>query len=180
MLKELGIAMCMVGHSERRRFFGETDEDIYKKLVACIASDVLPILAIGDAEESLDARRRVLREQLVRGLGLDGNSEPVDLGRLAIAYEPVWAISTWRSNRALPSGKEVSDMLQLVRETLDEESSLRASDVAVLFGGSVSPDNAEDYFAQEGVDGALVGGASLTVGSLSAIFRIARRAWPRK
>jgi triosephosphate isomerase len=177
MLKELDVRICMVGHSERRRFFGETDEDIHKKLVALISKGIFPILAIGDAEDSLEERRRVLKGQLVGGLGL-GGEHPVDLCQLAIAYEPVWAISTWRSDRALPTGKEVVEMLGLVRDLLSQLCDVDPTHVPILFGGSVSPENGEDYFAQEDVDGALVGGASLTVESMSSVFRMAQAAWP--
>ena len=107
MLKDVGINICIVGHSERRRVFGETDEDVHRKLLDCIDAGIFPILAVGDEEESLEERRKVLQTQLKGGLGLD-TDRPVDISKIAIAYEPVWAISTWRSNSPLPTGKDVS------------------------------------------------------------------------
>jgi triosephosphate isomerase len=178
MLQEIGINICMVGHSERRRFFGETNDDVYKKLKACIEAGIYPILAIGDAEDSLTARRNFLIGQLREGLGIS-TDEPIDISKIAVAYEPVWAISTWRSDKPLPIGKEVSDMLALVEQILREECKMDTSRAPLLFGGSVAPENAEDYFSQGNVDGALVGGASLRVNSMARVFQIAQESWGR-
>jgi len=176
MLHEIGIRMCMVGHSERRGYFGETDEDIYKKLSALIEAGIFPILAIGDDVEDVSERKKILIRQLMGALKPD-SEKPIDISKIAIAYEPVWAISTWRSNAPLPVGTEVTEMMALVDNILTETCRLDTSNTPLLYGGSVAPKNAEDYFSQSNVDGALVGGASLTVESLSTVFDIAQQIW---
>jgi len=176
MLKEIGINMCMVGHSERRGYFGETDEDIYKKLIGLIDAGVYPILAIGDTVTDVPTRKKILTEQLVGALK-PASEKPVDISKIAIAYEPVWAISTWRSDSPLPVGSEVTEMINLVDTILKEDCQFDTSNTPLLYGGSVAPKNAEDYFSYKNVDGALVGGASLTVESLSRVFEIAKEVW---
>jgi triosephosphate isomerase len=176
MLKEIGINMCMVGHSERRGYFGETDEDIHKKLVGLIEAGIYPILAIGDSVTDISTRKKILTEQLLGALKPD-SEKPVNISKIAIAYEPVWAISTWRSDLPLPIGSEVTEMIDLVDTILREDCKLDTSVTPLLYGGSVAPKNAEDYFSCKNVDGALVGGASLTVESLSRIFEIAKEKW---
>ena len=176
MLKEIGINICMVGHSERREYFGEIDEDIYKKLIDLIEAGIYPILAIGDSVTDVPTRKKILTEQLLGALKPE-SEKPVDLSKIAIAYEPVWAISTWRSASPLPVGSEVTEMIELVDTILKEDCKLDTSDTPLLYGGSVAPINAEDYFSCKNVDGALVGGASLTVESLSRIFEIAKEIW---
>lgn len=175
MLEESGIRYCMIGHSERRRFFHETDEEVSKKIAGCLDSGITPIVCIGDSESDHDARVRVLSEQITGSL-----TDPRVLSRIedvVIAYEPVWAISTWRNDRGLPEGTEVAQMLALVRELLQTKAQVDATKVSVLFGGSVAPGNADDYFAQPEVDGALVGGASLDPSSMAAVFRAGVEAW---
>ena len=178
MLKEVGIDMCMIGHSERRRFFGESDEDIYKKLQACIASDVYPILAIGDDVIDYAERKRILIEQITGAL-CPKDGERIDVSKMAIAYEPVWAISTWRSAQALPNGKDVDDVMNLVYDILTDHCHFDVSETPLLYGGSVAPSNVEEYFTPEIVDGALVGGASLKVDSLATIYDVAQKLWSK-
>lgn len=176
MLKEIGINICMVGHSERRRYFGESDDDINKKLNALIAADIYPILAIGDDVEDTEVRRKILIEQLMGALK-PGTEDAVDVSKISIAYEPVWAISTWRSNSPLPTGEEVRLMMDLVEDILLNVCKVDITETPLLYGGSVAPINAEEYFSLEKVDGALVGGASLTVDSLATVFDIAQSIW---
>jgi len=176
MLKEIGITMCMVGHSERRTYFGETDDDIYKKLIDLIDADIYPILAIGDAVTDVKARRKILTGQLMGALKPE-SERPVDISKIAIAYEPVWAISTSRSDIPLPVGAEVTEMIEMVDDILKQDCKLDTSKTPLLYGGSVSPKNAADYFSYKNVDGALVGGASLTTESLTHIFEIAKEIW---
>lgn len=178
MLQEVGIDMCMIGHSERRRFFGESNEDINKKLNACIASGIYPILAIGDDVVDYAERKRILIEQITGAL-CPKNGETVDVKKMAIAYEPVWAISTWRSAQALPNGKDVDDVMNLVYDILTDHCHFDISETPLLYGGSVAPSNVEEYFTPEIVDGALVGGASLKVESLSAIYDVAQKLWSK-
>ena len=176
MLKEIGINMCMVGHSERRGYFGETDDDIYKKLIGLIESGIYPILAIGDSVTDVPTRKKILTEQLLGALKPQSEN-PIDISKIAVAYEPVWAISTWRSDTPLPVGSEVTEMIALVDTILKDDCMLDTSNTPLLYGGSVAPKNAEDYFSYKNVDGALVGGASLTVESLSRLFEIAKEMW---
>ena len=176
MLKEIGIDMCMIGHSERRRIFNETNEDINKKLLACIDSDIYPILAIGDDVIDYDERKKILIDQLTGAL-CPNEESTVDVTKIAIAYEPVWAISTWRSAQALPNGKEVDEVMNLVADILVDTCKFNIDSTPLLYGGSVAPSNAEEYFSQKIVDGALVGGASLKVDSLATVFNIAQNIW---
>lgn len=178
MLTELKIGVTMVGHSERRRFFGESHDDIRRKLLGCLKSDIYPILCIGDTETDEQVRKDVLREQLRNVIGCQ-LAPRIDVAKLAVAYEPIWAISTWRDERPLPTGKEATAMLDVVRLLIQEVSNQDPEDCAVLFGGSVNPANAFEYFSESSVDGALVGGASLTGESLLAVFEAGIKAWQK-
>jgi triosephosphate isomerase len=151
MLKELGVYGSLVGHSERRLYFGETDETVARRTAAALAEGLHVIACVGESEQERDAGETdaVLRRQ-VSVLEPDEN--------LVIAYEPVWAIGTGKT--ATP---------ELARQA--HETIKGILDVPVLYGGSVKPDNAGELLAQPGVDGALVGGAALTVDSFVAICR---------
>lgn len=175
MLVDADIRYSMVGHSERRRFFCERDSDVRQKAVGCIEANIVPIICLGDDDQDERARRETLLKQIAGGLAHSVITE--NPTKWIVAYEPVWAISTWRDDRALPTGLEVAEMLALVRELLAQELGSPVSKVPVLFGGSVGPTNAEDYFGQSGVDGALVGGASLDPLSLASVFTAARNVW---
>ncbi len=178
MLKELKIKVTMIGHSERRRFFGETNDDIRRKLLGCLDNGIYPILCIGDSETDERVRNEVLTEQLRNVIGQ--NLTPIiDMSNIVIAYEPVWAISTWRDKRPLPTGQEVGEMLDNVRSLVHKVTNQEPSKCPILFGGSVSPANAYDYFTKANVDGALVGGASLEGESMAAIFEAGLSAWKK-
>jgi triosephosphate isomerase (TIM) len=155
MLRELGVYGAVVGHSERRQFFGETDESAAKRARAALAAGLFVIACVGEteAERERGETEDVLRRQL-SVLEADDN--------LVVAYEPVWAIGTGKT--ATP---------ELAQEAHAFVKSLL--DVPVLYGGSVKPDNAPDLLAQPDVDGALVGGASLELDSFLAICRAATR-----
>jgi triosephosphate isomerase len=154
MLKELGVYGAIVGHSERRQQFGETDETVARRTAAALAAGLNVIACVGEtlAEREAGETHEVLRRQ-VSVLEHDDN--------LVIAYEPVWAIGTGRT--ATP------ELAQEAHETIKE-----LLDLPVLYGGSVKPDNAAELLAQPAVDGALVGGASLEVDSFAAICHAAR------
>ena len=151
MLLELGVYGTIVGHSERRQLFGDTDETVARRAAAALSAGLHVIACVGETEDERDAgeTEAVLRRQL-SVLEHDDN--------LVIAYEPVWAIGTGRT--ATP---------ELAREAHEVVKSVL--DVPVLYGGSVKPDNAQELLAQPAVDGALVGGASLELGSFEAICR---------
>jgi triosephosphate isomerase (TIM) len=157
MLEELGVAGAIVGHSERRQYFGETDETVARRTFAALEHGLRVIACVG---ESLEERQSG-QMQLVLRVQVEAIGDAVGLhDRLVIAYEPVWAIGTGQT--ATP--EQAREAHAFVKSLLD---------VPVLYGGSVKPDNAAELLAQEGVDGALVGGASLEVESFEAICRAA-------
>ena len=157
MLEEIGVDFCIIGHSERRQYFGETDETCNLKLKKLFEGPIRPILCVGESLEERDADKAfdVVKGQLVADL----EGIPADqIKTLVIAYEPIWAIGTGRT--ATP--EQAEEMCAFVRNTLidlyDEET---ADEVIIQYGGSVKPANATEIMNQEEIDGALVGGASL-------------------
>ncbi len=156
MLKEAGCSLCLVGHSERRALFGETDEQVAFKFAACIDKGLRPVLCVG---ETLEQRRSgetlavVTRqiEAVINEAGMTG------IARSVIAYEPVWAIGTGESARP----EQAEEVHASIRNFLGQQDQKVAQEVQILYGGSVKPDNAQGLFAKENIDGALVGGASL-------------------
>ncbi|MFQ6019761.1 MAG: triose-phosphate isomerase [Dehalococcoidia bacterium] len=168
MLAEM-VEYVIVGHSERRRDFGETDEIVNRKLKAVLAQGLKPIMCLGEtlAERESDRTEEVLVRQ-VRG-GLKG----VDLPEgFVIAYEPVWAIGTG----AAATGDTANETIALIRrEVAAMFGPRKAGSLHVLYGGSVDPNNIDEFMAQPEVDGALVGGASLKVDGFAAIVRAAAR-----
>jgi triosephosphate isomerase (TIM) len=157
MLEEVGVTGAIVGHSERRQYFGETDETVARRTVAALEHGLRVIACVGESLEERESGQMelVLRVQVESVGDAVGPHE-----RLVIAYEPVWAIGTGRT--ATPA--QAKEAHAYIKSLLD---------VPVLYGGSVKSDNAAELLAQEGVDGALVGGASLEVESFEAICRAA-------
>ena len=155
MLRELGVYGTIVGHSERRQYFGETDESVAKRAAAALGAGMFVIACVGETEQERESGQTeaVLRRQL-SVLAADDN--------LVVAYEPVWAIGTGKT--ATP--EIAQEAHAFIKQLLD---------VPVLYGGSVKPDNAAELLAQPAVDGALVGGASLELDSFTAICRAAIR-----
>lgn len=157
MLEDMGIDYCIIGHSERRQYFGETDETVNKKLKRLFAGQVTPILCVGEHLEQREADRQyeVVKQQLQGGL-IDISA--VDAAKLVIAYEPVWAIGTGKT--ATPDQAE--DMCEYIRNVMEELYDEDVADAVVIqYGGSVKPANATDIMNMGNIDGALVGGASL-------------------
>ena len=157
MLKEIGVDYCIIGHSERRQYFFETDETVNKKIKTAFASDIVPILCIGEVLEERDAGKAfdVVEKQLSAAL-LSVPAENVS--RLVIAYEPVWAIGTGRT--ATP--EQANEMCAFIRKMLEGlYDDAVADNVIIQYGGSVKPSNSSDIMNMEEIDGALVGGASL-------------------
>lgn len=157
MLEEIGVDYCLVGHSERRQYFAETDETVNLKLKALLESKILPIVCVG---ENLDEREAGEEEKIVSGqvkADFDGICA-CDAEKIVVAYEPVWAIGTGKT--ATP--EQANQMCRCIRETLaeiyDEET---ADKIVIQYGGSVKPENATEIMNMEEIDGALVGGASL-------------------
>jgi triosephosphate isomerase len=157
MLLELGVSGVIVGHSERRQYFGETDETVARRTVAALEHGLRVIACVGESEEERESGQMelVLRIQVETIADAAGGHEG-----LVIAYEPVWAIGTGKT----ASPEQGREAHAFVKSLLP---------VPVLYGGSVKPDNAAELLAQEGIDGALVGGASLEVESFTAICRAA-------
>ena len=157
MLEEIGVDFCIVGHSERRQYFGETDETVNKKLKKLFEGPIRPILCVGESLEERDAEKAfdVVGGQIKADLeGIDA----ADVKKLVIAYEPIWAIGTGRT--ATPDQAE--EMCAFIRKTLIELYGEEVSDeVIIQYGGSVKPANATEIMNMDEIDGALVGGASL-------------------
>ncbi len=170
MIKDAGAGYVIIGHSERRRLFGDTDAWVNRKLGAILASDLTPIVCIGETLEERDANQTltVLDRQLDAALA---GLSPAQVGSLVIAYEPVWAIGTGRNATPAQAGEAHAHIRARLRAAFGQEA---ADACHVLYGGSVKPDNIKDLMALEDVDGALVGGASLTVPSFFAIVTGAR------
>ena len=164
MLVELDVAGVVLGHSERRAHFGETDRALALKLPAALDAGLRPILCVGETEDERLAgdTERKLRHQVQEGLE---RVPPERLGELAIAYEPIWAIGTGR----VASAEQAQEAASFVRALVAVISAEAAREVRVLYGGSVTAENAAELLALPDVDGALVGGASLEAESLAAI-----------
>jgi triosephosphate isomerase len=157
MLKEAGADYVIIGHSERRRYFGETDQTVNKRLLAALTHDLIPIVCIGETLEEREGNKTldVLDRQIKDGLdSLTG----AQVGALVIAYEPVWAIGTGRNATPQQAGEAHAHIRGRVRQWFGADAADRCR---ILYGGSVKPDNIGELRAQDDVDGALVGGASL-------------------
>ncbi len=171
MLKDLGCQFCIVGHSERRIYFGETNETVNKKVKAVLKHGITPIMCGGERIEERDAGKTFdVVKNHVEG-GLKGLAKDEVL-KVVIAYEPVWAIGTGR-NATPEQAQEVHKYIRgLLKNTYGEEIS---SKVRVQYGGSVKPDNIRGIMDEEDVDGALVGGASLKLNDFVEIVRQSKR-----
>jgi len=167
MLKDCGCEFVIIGHSERRKYFGETDETVNKKVKAALECGLTPIVCVG---ETLDEREAGKMESVVETQlkGAFGDISEKDMEKVIIAYEPVWAIGTGKT--ATP--QEAEDMHRFIRTWLKEKFSQDvAAGIIILYGGSVKPANIADLMAGENIDGALVGGASLKVDSFVEIVK---------
>lgn len=157
MLEEIGVDLCIVGHSERRQYFGETDETCNLKLKKLFQGSITPILCVGESLEERDAGRA---EDIVKGqIKADLEGIPAeDAKKMVIAYEPIWAIGTGRT--ATP--EQAEEMCAVIRKSIEELYNEDVADeVIIQYGGSVKPGNATEIMNQPEIDGALVGGASL-------------------
>jgi len=168
MLLEYGIHGVVLGHSERRQYFGETDRALQEKVPAALAAGLEPILCVGETEEERDQgeTERRLRHQVQEGLE---RVAPEDLARVVVAYEPIWAIGTGR----VATSEQAQEAIAFIRALVGDRSPDAADQVRVLYGGSVKPDNAGEILAQPDVDGALVGGASLDPNGFAEIVAAA-------
>jgi triosephosphate isomerase (TIM) len=170
MLKEAGAEYVIIGHSERRRLFGETDQTVNRKLLAAVAAQLTPIVCIGETLEERDRSETlaVLDRQIKAGLdGLTADQ----IAALVIAYEPVWAIGTGRNATPAQAGEAHAHIRGRLRQWFGGTA---ADQCHVIYGGSVKPDNIRELATLEEVDGALVGGASLDVRSFFEIVSRSR------
>ena len=170
MLRDVGARYVIVGHSERRQFYGETDEQVNRKVQAGLAAGLTVIMCVGEmlAQREDGTAQDVVSAQLVGGLS---GLTPSDLDRIIVAYEPVWAIGTGRT--ATP--EQAQEMHAFIRRVFaDRHSSAAADALRILYGGSVKPDNIQGLMAQADIDGALVGGASLKADSFAQIVNYRR------
>jgi triosephosphate isomerase len=168
MLLELGVTGVVLGHSERRRHFCETDRALQEKVPAAIEAGLQPILCVGETEEERDAdeTERRLRHQVQEALHKVADERLPDV---VIAYEPVWAIGTGR----VATPDQAQSAIAFIRALVKDRSADAAERIRILYGGSVNPENAAELLRLVDVDGALVGGASLDVDSFTAIVEAA-------
>ncbi len=164
MLRELDVRGVVLGHSERRAMFGETDRALALKVPAALAAGLVPILCIGETEEERDGEEtdRKLRQQVREDLAGVANDHLADV---VIAYEPIWAIGTGR----VATPDQAQEAIAFIRALVADRDGAAAERVRILYGGSVKPENAAELLALPDVDGALVGGASLEAESFAQI-----------
>lgn len=168
MLHSIGVDHCIVGHSERRQYYGESDDVVGRKVAALVAQGITPIYCCGESLEERDreAQFDVVATQLHAALA--GQDHQV-YGRLVVAYEPVWAIGTGRTATAA----QAQEMHAFIRSELVTVAGEEAHDIPILYGGSCKPENAPELFACTDVNGGLIGGASLEASSFLELVRIA-------
>jgi triosephosphate isomerase (TIM) len=170
MLADLGIDYVILGHSERRAYFGETDEIVNKKMHAAFRHGITPIVCVGEKLEEREAGEtknvcRVQTEGAFQGLNAEQAAQTV------IAYEPIWAIGTGKSSTSEDANEVIAYIRSLVKDLYDEAT---AAAVRIQYGGSVKPENVTEYMGQSDIDGALVGGASLQPASFVALVEGAK------
>lgn len=171
MLKEAGCDFVIIGHSERREYFGETDKTVNAKVIKALSDDLKPVLCVG---ESLDQRKKEVHKKMVKKqvqAALTSVDED-NVSDVVIAYEPIWAIGTGET--ATPDqAQEMHEMIRSVISELYDENAARA--IRILYGGSMKPHNAEELLSRPDVDGGLIGGASLKAESFTDIINIAEK-----
>lgn len=157
MLKELEIDYVIIGHSERRQYFNETDETVNKKVKKALEHSIIPIMCVGESLEQREAgdTKSIVKSQVEKGLqGIDHE----DIKKIVVAYEPIWAIGTGKT----ASSEDANEVIAYIREVIKNVSSEDISEeIRIQYGGSVKPSNVEEIMNQSDIDGALVGGASL-------------------
>jgi triosephosphate isomerase (TIM) len=168
MLKDVGCSAVIIGHSERRTLFGETDEGCGKKVGAAIKAGLLPILCVGETLGERDGNKtlEVVTRQLLAGIA---EITPEQIATSVVAYEPVWAIGTGRT--ATPT--QAQEVHAHLRKVLRDKIGAGADQVRIQYGGSMKADNARDLLGQPDIDGGLIGGAALKADSFAAIIKAA-------
>ncbi len=171
MLLSIGVKYVILGHSERRSIFGETDEIINKKIKKCLEKNLIPVFCIGETLEEREAGKAndIVKNQTIKGL--EGISE-ADAAKVVIAYEPVWAIGTGKT--ATP--EDADDIHKVIRDTLASiYSSTFADNMKILYGGSMNDANADDLLNKENIDGGLIGGAALVASKFTRIIKYEKK-----
>lgn len=157
MLKELDVDYVIIGHSERRQYFNETDETVNKKVKKALEHSIIPIMCVGESLEQREAgdTKSIVKSQVEKGL--EGINHE-DIKKIVVAYEPIWAIGTGKT----ASSEDANEVIAYIREVIKNVSSEDISEeIRIQYGGSVKPSNVEEIMNQSDIDGALVGGASL-------------------
>jgi len=167
LLKDIGVKYVIIGHSERRQFFGETNETVNKRIKAALASNLIPIVCVGENLEEREADRmiEVVTDHIEGSLA---GFTAKDVDKMVLAYEPIWAIGTGKT--ATP--EQAQEVHKIIRDLLAKNfGEDTANGVRIQYGGSVKPENSNELLSQPDIDGALVGGASLKVDSFAAIVK---------
>lgn len=169
MLKDAGCDLVILGHSERRQYFGETDDMVHRKIQQALRSGLGPIVCVGETlEEREGGKTEEVVETHIRGCFDDLSAE--DMKEITVAYEPVWAIGTGKT----ASPEQAQDVHRFIREWIRNTFGDEVADsIRIQYGGSVKPENAESLMVQPDIDGALVGGASLKAASFASIVKAA-------
>lgn len=169
MLSDVGCEYVIIGHSERRQYFGETDETVNKKIQSSLQHGLIPIFCVGETLQHREAGETfsIIEAQVRRGLS---GLSPSDMEDVIIAYEPVWAIGTGRT----ATGEQAEEIHSFIRKLLKEIYKDTADSIRILYGGSVKPDNIDGLMAKPNIDGALVGGASLKADDFARIVKYQR------
>ncbi|MBO4262857.1 MAG: triose-phosphate isomerase [Clostridia bacterium] len=164
MLKELKVDYVIIGHSERRQYFGETDETVNKRVQAALGARIKPIVCVGETEQEREAglTEKVLYKQITEGLK---GFKSKDFDKIVIAYEPVWAIGTGKTATA----KDANDTIGYIRSVLNKKFRGAGEKTRIQYGGSMNVKNCKELMAQEEIDGGLIGGASLKADDFSYI-----------
>lgn len=168
MLKSIGVEYVIIGHSERRQYFAETDETVNKKVKAALANELKPIICVGETLEQREqgAAEEVITKQTM--LALEGISKE-QMANMILAYEPIWAIGTGKTATSEDANNSIKAIRNKVEELYGKEI---AEEVIILYGGSVKAENAKELFSTTDIDGGLVGGASLKVEEFSKIVLV--------
>jgi triosephosphate isomerase len=166
MLASVGVKYAIIGHSERREYYNESNETLLKKIKLSLANGILPIFCIGEVLADREAKRHfdVVKNQIEEVIY---KIDETDFERIIIAYEPVWAIGTGKT----ATSEQAQEMHAFIRKILSDKFGNKADNTSILYGGSCKPSNAKEIFAQPDVDGGLIGGASLNAEDFIAIAK---------
>ncbi len=163
-LLELGVTYVIIGHSERRQYFAETDETVNKKVLKVLQKGMKPIICVGEKleEKELGVTSEVVRSQTKKALA---NVLPTDIEKIVIAYEPIWAIGTGLT----ATSQDANNTIREIRAAVEEMFPGRSQDIRIQYGGSMKPENASQLMGMSDIDGGLIGGASLKAGDFARV-----------